>query len=165
MHAPIIADRIRSWTLNEFRASLQEFHSTANGFQPLSGATYENRNPALHEQVLGLFPRVGTGGHRWGRGIAARALKAWSLVPAPRRAEICFCGAEMLVRRQGRVCPADDPGDGQSSAGNQGRCSGSHRHELLHGGRGPPAVRTDCPIGAEEQVRDVRADCLWGCAD
>ena len=65
-----------------------------------SGATYENRNPALHQQVLGLFPQSGPEDVDRAVAAAARALKSWSLVPAPRRAEIVFRAAEMLVRNK-----------------------------------------------------------------
>ena len=51
-----------------------------------SGATHENRNPALHEQVLGLFPQSGPEDVARAVDAAARALKSWSLVPAPKRA-------------------------------------------------------------------------------
>jgi len=65
-----------------------------------SGGTYENRNPALHEQVLGLFPQSGPEDVDRAVAAAARALKSWSLVPAPRRAELVFRGAEMLVKNK-----------------------------------------------------------------
>ena len=65
-----------------------------------SGETYENRNPALHEQVLGLFPQSGPEDVDRAVAAAARALKSWSLVPAPRRAELVFRGAEMLVKNK-----------------------------------------------------------------
>ena len=88
---------------------------------------------------------------------AARALKSWSLVPAPRRAELVFRGAEMLVKNKEEFARQMTQEMGKSSPKSRG-CPGSHRHELLHGGRRAPTIRPDGPIGVEEQVRDIRAD-------
>jgi aldehyde dehydrogenase (NAD+) len=65
-----------------------------------SGRTFEDRNPANREDILGVFP--GSDQTDVDRAVAAarEAFRAWRLVPAPRRAEIVFRAGEMLVRRK-----------------------------------------------------------------
>jgi len=67
---------------------------------------------------------------------AKEAYKTWRLVPAPKRAEILFRAAELLLQTQGRVFEGHDARDGQGLGGEPRRCPGSHRHDVLHGGRG-----------------------------
>jgi alpha-ketoglutaric semialdehyde dehydrogenase len=64
-----------------------------------SGKSFETRNPANGE-VLGVFPLSTT--EEMDRAVeAARdAYERWRLVPAPRRGEILFRAAEMLVERK-----------------------------------------------------------------
>ncbi len=65
-----------------------------------NGATFEDINPANKTEVLGIFPRSD---HRdVDRAVeAARAqYPKWRRVPAPRRAEVLFRAAEILVRRK-----------------------------------------------------------------
>jgi aldehyde dehydrogenase (NAD+) len=64
-----------------------------------SGATTEVRNPATGE-VLGVVPRSGPEDVADAVEAAARAYPAWRRTPAPRRAEILFRVAELLVRRK-----------------------------------------------------------------
>ncbi|MFN3477156.1 MAG: aldehyde dehydrogenase family protein, partial [Candidatus Methylomirabilales bacterium] len=66
----------------------------------VSGQTFPSINPANKTEVLGLFPRSD---HR-DVDRAVEAAKAnfdrWRRVPAPRRAEIFFRVAEILVKRK-----------------------------------------------------------------
>jgi len=65
-----------------------------------NGTTFDDINPANKTDVLGTFPRSD---HR-DVDRAVEAAKAhfpkWRRVPAPRRAEILFRAAEILVRRK-----------------------------------------------------------------
>ncbi|MER3397392.1 MAG: aldehyde dehydrogenase [Chloroflexota bacterium] len=61
--------------------------------------TYPNINPATGE-VLGYFPRSGPEDVRLAVEAAQRAFDSWRKVPAPRRAEILFRAAELLVKRK-----------------------------------------------------------------
>jgi len=65
-----------------------------------NGATFDDINPANKTDVLGTFPRSD---HR-DVDRAVEAAKAhftkWRRVPAPRRAEILFRAAEILIRRK-----------------------------------------------------------------
>jgi acyl-CoA reductase-like NAD-dependent aldehyde dehydrogenase len=64
-----------------------------------SGKTFETRNPANGE-VLGVFPLSTTEDMDRAVEAARDAYERWRLVPAPRRGEILFRVAEMLVERK-----------------------------------------------------------------
>jgi aldehyde dehydrogenase (NAD+) len=65
-----------------------------------SGETFENRNPANRDEILGIFQKSTAKDVEQAVGAAREAYKSWRLVPAPRRAEILFKAAETLVRRK-----------------------------------------------------------------
>lgn len=64
------------------------------------GKAYENRNPANTDELVGMF--VSSSAEDVDAAVAAakEAYKSWRLVPAPKRAEILFRAAEMLVQRK-----------------------------------------------------------------
>jgi aldehyde dehydrogenase (NAD+) len=64
------------------------------------GKAYENRNPANTDELVGMF--VSSSAEDVDAAVAAakEAYKTWRLVPAPKRAEILFRAAEMLVQRK-----------------------------------------------------------------
>src|SRR5437660_3130429 len=64
------------------------------------GETFENRNPADTRDVIGIFQRSGKADVDAAMDAAKRAFKKWRLVPAPKRAEIVFRAAEMLLERK-----------------------------------------------------------------
>ena len=65
-----------------------------------SGRTFENRNPADSSELIGIFPASDEQDVRVAVEAARAAFKTWRLVPAPKRAEILFRAAEILVRRK-----------------------------------------------------------------
>jgi len=65
-----------------------------------TGETFENRNPADTRDVIGIFQRSGKPDVDAAVAAAERAFAKWRLVPAPRRAEIIFTAAEMLLERK-----------------------------------------------------------------
>src|SRR6266481_31427 len=65
-----------------------------------SGQTFENLNPADTRDVVGVFPRSGPRDAEAAISAACRAFERWRLVPAPRRAEIVYRAAELLLRRK-----------------------------------------------------------------
>ena len=65
-----------------------------------SGETFENRNPANTEDLIGVFQKSTRGDVEAALGAAARAYESWRLVPAPRRAEILFKAAQLIVERK-----------------------------------------------------------------
>src|SRR5438445_5964332 len=67
---------------------------------PRSGKTLENRNPANVDEVIGVFPLSSQEDVDAAVAAAREAYKSWRLVPAPKRAEILFRAAELLVKRK-----------------------------------------------------------------
>ena len=65
-----------------------------------SGSLFENRNPARTDEVIGLFQQSTRGDVDRAIAAAARAYRSWSLVPAPRRAELLFRAAQLLAERK-----------------------------------------------------------------
>jgi aldehyde dehydrogenase (NAD+) len=65
-----------------------------------SARTFENRNPADTTELIGIFPASDAQDIRAAVDSARAAYKTWRLVPAPKRAEILFRAAEILVRRK-----------------------------------------------------------------
>jgi len=65
-----------------------------------SGKAIENRNPANTEELVGMFPASGAEDVNAAVDAAKAAYKKWRLTPAPKRAEILFRAAEILVARK-----------------------------------------------------------------
>ena len=66
-----------------------------------SGARFERENPATGEST-GSYPRSGPEDVKAAVCAAQEAAKAWRRTPAPRRGEILFRAAEILVREKQR---------------------------------------------------------------
>src|SRR5512146_3485586 len=67
-----------------------------------TGETFENINPADTRDVVGIFQKSGKADVEAAVEAAKRAFAKWRLVPAPRRAEILYAAAQMLVERKER---------------------------------------------------------------
>src|SRR5579863_1092603 len=65
-----------------------------------TGETFENRNPADTRDVVGIFQKSATSDVNAAVDAAKRAFAKWRLVPAPRRAEVVFRAAEILIERK-----------------------------------------------------------------
>ena len=65
-----------------------------------SGQTFEDRNPADTREVVAIFQRSNKADVDAAVDAAKRAFAKWRLVPAPRRAEIVFRAAEILIERK-----------------------------------------------------------------
>ena len=65
-----------------------------------SGETFENRNPANTDDLIGLFQKSTRRDVDAAIEAAARAYETWRLVPAPLRAEILFKAAQLIVERK-----------------------------------------------------------------
>ena len=65
-----------------------------------TGETFEDRNPADTREVVGIFQKSGKADVDAAVEAAKRAFARWRLVPAPRRAEIVYTAAEMLLERK-----------------------------------------------------------------
>ncbi len=65
-----------------------------------SGKLFENRNPADWNDLIGLFQESSLEDAQAAVAAAERAYEHWRLVPAPKRAEILFRAASLLVDRK-----------------------------------------------------------------
>src|SRR5260370_991859 len=65
-----------------------------------SGKAYENRNPANTDELVGMFVSSTDEDVNAAVDAAKEAYKTWRLVPAPKRAEILFRAAELLLQRK-----------------------------------------------------------------
>ncbi len=65
-----------------------------------SGKALENRNPANSDELIGMFCASTEEDANTAVEAAKEAYKKWRLVPAPKRAEILFRAAELLVKRK-----------------------------------------------------------------
>jgi len=65
-----------------------------------TGETFENRSPADTRDVVGIFQKSGKADVDAAVEAAQRAFARWRMVPAPRRAEIVYRAAEMLMERK-----------------------------------------------------------------
>jgi alpha-ketoglutaric semialdehyde dehydrogenase len=67
---------------------------------PESGRTFENRNPADRRELIGTFADSGPEDVERAVAAAREALPRWRALPAPKRGEILYRAAEILVRRK-----------------------------------------------------------------
>src|SRR5271155_3092263 len=63
-------------------------------------AAIEDRNPANRDELIGMFPSSTEADVNRAVDAAKEAYKKWRLVPAPKRAEILYRAAEILVARK-----------------------------------------------------------------
>jgi acyl-CoA reductase-like NAD-dependent aldehyde dehydrogenase len=83
-------------------ASPRVFQNFINGewVASKSGKTIENRNPANTREIIGVFPASTAEDVSAAVASAQDAYKTWRLVPAPKRAEILFRAAELILKRK-----------------------------------------------------------------
>src|SRR5262249_56025528 len=67
-----------------------------------SGKTFENRNPADRDDLVGLFPKSGKADVDAAVAAAKKAFPGWRNTPAPRRAEALYAAGEILKRDKER---------------------------------------------------------------
>ncbi len=68
-----------------------------------SGRTFENRNPANWDEIIGIFTKSTKEDVEEAVQSAKKAYKMWSKVPAPKRGEIMRRAAEILLERKEEV--------------------------------------------------------------
>jgi acyl-CoA reductase-like NAD-dependent aldehyde dehydrogenase len=68
-----------------------------------SGKTFENRNPANWDDIIGIFPRSGPEDVEEAVKAARKAYQSWRLVPPPKRADIIKKAADLLVQRKEEI--------------------------------------------------------------
>jgi acyl-CoA reductase-like NAD-dependent aldehyde dehydrogenase len=65
-----------------------------------TGRTFENRSPASTDELIGVFQKSNHRDVEDAVGAAKEAYKSWRLYPAPKRAEIVFKTAQLLIERK-----------------------------------------------------------------
>jgi alpha-ketoglutaric semialdehyde dehydrogenase len=65
-----------------------------------SGRTFENRNPANRDDLIGEFQESTAEDVDTAIAAASRAYEKWRLVPAPKRAEILFAASRLIESRK-----------------------------------------------------------------
>ncbi len=80
----------------------QKFQNLINGkwVDAKSGKTFENRNPANWEEIVGIFPKSGKEDVNEAVKAARAAFEKWRLVPAPKRGDIMRAIGDLLVKRK-----------------------------------------------------------------
>lgn len=68
-----------------------------------SGKTFENRNPANWDELIGTFPKSGIEDVNEAVAAAKKAFEKWRLVPAPKRGEIMKKVGDILVSRKEEI--------------------------------------------------------------
>src|SRR6202048_2892918 len=83
-------------------ASPRIFKNFINGewVESRSGKAYENRNPANTDELVGMFVSSNAEDVELAVDAANLAYKSWRLVPAPKRAEILYRAAELLLKHK-----------------------------------------------------------------
>jgi acyl-CoA reductase-like NAD-dependent aldehyde dehydrogenase len=78
------------------------YHNFIDGewVESATGQTFENQNPADTRDVVGIFQKSGKADVDTAVQAAKQAYRKWRLVPAPRRAEIIYAAAEILLERK-----------------------------------------------------------------
>jgi aldehyde dehydrogenase (NAD+) len=66
----------------------------------ISGKTFENRNPANWDEVVGTFPKSGKEDVELAIRAARRAFEEWRLVPAPKRGDILKKVGDIMVAKK-----------------------------------------------------------------
>ena len=110
--------------------------------QAHGGNAIENRNPANQQDLIGMFPASTAEDVGDAISSAKQAFQKWRLVPGPKRAEILFRAAEILVERKedyardmtremGKILP-EDRGDVQEAIDMTYLMAGEGRRQFGH---------------------------------
>src|SRR5436305_2268489 len=87
-------------SLSESRTRVYNNFIDGEWVEASTGETFENRNPADTRDLVGIFQKSAKADVDDAVAAAKRAFAKWRLIPAPRRAEIVFRAAEILIERK-----------------------------------------------------------------
>ncbi len=78
----------------------EQFKNYINGkwLSAKTGSTFENRNPANRNDVIGLFPASGPDDVDEAVAAANKAFASWRLLPGPKRGELLYRVGELLKK-------------------------------------------------------------------
>jgi aldehyde dehydrogenase (NAD+) len=125
-----------------------------------SGETFENRNPANTEDLIGHFQKSAPADVERAVAAAERAYAAWRLVPAPGRAEVLYRAAQLfaerkagfsrdMTREMGKVL-AETAGDVQEAIDMAQLMAGEGRR--LHGQTTPSELRNKFAMSMRQPI-------------
>jgi alpha-ketoglutaric semialdehyde dehydrogenase len=82
--------------------ALKTYKNYINGewVEARSNQSIENRNPANRDELIGIFPASSKEDVGLAISAAREAYDGWRLTPAPKRAEILFRAAQILIARK-----------------------------------------------------------------
>jgi aldehyde dehydrogenase (NAD+) len=69
----------------------------------IGGETFENRNPANKDDLIGVFPKSGKRDVDAAVKAARAAFREWRLVPAPQRGQIMKAVGDLMVQRKEKI--------------------------------------------------------------
>jgi aldehyde dehydrogenase (NAD+) len=80
----------------------RKFQNFINGkwVDAKSGKTFENRNPAHWDELIGTFPKSGKEDVEEAVQAARKAFETWRLVPAPKRGDMLKTVGDIMVARK-----------------------------------------------------------------
>ncbi|MEP7233865.1 MAG: aldehyde dehydrogenase family protein [Ignavibacteriota bacterium] len=83
----------------------QKFQNYIDGIwcDSSDGKSFENRNPANWDDLIGSFPLSTASDVDRAANAASNASKLWKLIPAPHRGDICRKAGEIMLRRKDEI--------------------------------------------------------------
>src|SRR5215510_4304882 len=89
-----------SWIVERIDVPMYENYIEGSWVGTQSGRTFENRNPANCDDLIGVFQDSTVDDVQAAIDAAARAYERWRLVPAPKRAEFLLAAAQLIAKRK-----------------------------------------------------------------
>ncbi len=123
-----------------------------------TGETFEDRNPADTRDVVGIFQKSARADVDAAVEAAKNAFAKWRLVPAPRRAEIVFRAAEMLLERKEEYARDMTREMGKILKETRGDTQEAIDTAYYFAGEGRRMFGPYYAVGAAEQIRHGGAD-------
>jgi acyl-CoA reductase-like NAD-dependent aldehyde dehydrogenase len=111
------------------------FRNYING-EWVSGPTFENRNPANTDELVGLFVKGSASDVHAAATAAATALPQWSALPAPARGNLLFKVAEILDRKFDQIAAEMTREEGKTLPESKGEVRRSINIFRYFGGEG-----------------------------
>ncbi len=111
------------------------FRNYING-EWVSGDTFENRNPANTDEVVGLFVKGTPADVEAASSAAAAAFPAWSAMPAPARGNYLFKVAEILDKKFDEIAAEMTREEGKTLPEAKGECRRAINIFRYFGGEG-----------------------------
>ena len=134
-----------------------------------SGDTFENRNPAKWNEIVGVFPKSGKEDVDEAVKSAREAFDEWRLVPVPERAEIMKTAGDLMVQRKEEISQtmtremgkiiAETRGDTQEGIDTAYYAFGEGRR--LFGHTVPSEMRNKFNMTTRVPIGVVGAICPW----